>query len=85
MIFKGLDGAFGGISAFQVGRDKLKSDAFLAHEGFEGFWALVVQNLKGWVETALSQLQVHSRVCADDFVLPPRFYRLVKNGVAVMV
>ena len=36
MIFKSMDDAFGGIGAVQVGRDNLKSDAFLAHGGFEG-------------------------------------------------
>ena len=71
MIFKGLDGAFGDIGAVQVGRDELKSDGFLAHEGFEGCWELVVQNLKVWAETALGQIGAQSRVCADEFVLAP--------------
>ena len=35
MIFKDLDGVFGGIGVMQVGREELKSDTFLAHEGFE--------------------------------------------------
>ena len=47
IIFKDLDGVLVGIGAVQVGRDELKSDAFLAYEGFEGYWALAVQHLKG--------------------------------------
>ena len=35
MIFKDMDGAFGGIDVVQLRRDELKSDAFLAYEGFE--------------------------------------------------
>ena len=69
MIFKGLDGAFRVIGAVQVGRDELESDAFLAHEVFEGCWALVVQYLKGWADNAPGQIGVQSRVCADKFVL----------------
>ena len=42
-----MDGAFGGIDVVQLRRDELKSDAFLAYEGFEGYWALAVQHLKG--------------------------------------
>ena len=33
----------------------------------------------------LGQLGVQSRVCADEFVIAPRFHRLGKNGVAIMV
>ena len=69
MIFKGLDGAFCGIGAVQVGQDELKGNTFLAHEGFEGCWALVFQHLESWVETTLSQLGVQIRVCVDEFVL----------------
>ena len=49
MIIKGLDGPFYVIGVVQVGRDELKNYAFLAHEGFEGCWLLVVQHLEGWV------------------------------------
>ena len=47
MIFKGMDGAFCGIGVVQVGWDELKSDAFLAHEGFEGSWSLIVHHFEG--------------------------------------
>ena len=67
IIFKGMDGAFYGIGAVQVGRDKLNSDAFIVHEGFEGCWALVVQHLESWAETALGQLGVQRRVCTYAF------------------
>ena len=70
MIFKGLYDVLCGIGVVQVGRDELKISAFLAHEGFEGCWALIVHNLEGWVETALSKFGVQSRVCAYEFVLP---------------
>ena len=56
IIFKDIDGAFCGIGAVQVGRDELKSYALLAHEGFEGCWALIFQHLEGWLETALIQI-----------------------------
>ena len=62
-------GAFCGIGAVQVGWYELKSDTLLEHGGFEGCWALVVQNLEGWAETALGQIGVQIRVCADDFLL----------------
>ena len=71
MILKGLNGSFSGIGAVRVGRYNMESDTLLAHEGFEVFWALVVQHLKGWVETALGQLGVPSRVCTDEFVFAP--------------
>ena len=69
MILEGLDGAFYGIGVVQVGRDKLKSNAFLAHEGFEGCWELVVQSLESWAETTLGQLGLQRRVCSDEFML----------------
>ena len=53
----------------KVRRDDQKSNALLAHAGFEGCWALVVQNLGGWEDTALGQIGVKSRLCADEFVL----------------
>ena len=56
MIIKGLDGPFYVIGVVQVGRDELKSYALLAHEGFEGCWALIFQHLEGWLETALIQI-----------------------------
>ena len=42
----------------QVGRDELKINAFLAYEGFEGFWALIVQNFEGLAETTHGQIGV---------------------------
>ena len=33
----------------------------------------------------LGQLGVQSRVCADEFVIAPRFHRLGKNGVSILV
>ena len=84
-IFEGLDGSFYGIGDVQVGRDDLKSNSFLAHEAFEECWALVFHNLGGWVETVLGQLGVHSRLCADEFVLTLLFHRLGINCVAIMV
>ena len=85
MIFKSLDDTFCGIGVVQLGWDNLKIDAFLAHEVFEGCWSLVFQHLEGWAETAFGQIGVQSRVYADKFVLAPRFHRLGKNGVAVVV
>ena len=85
MIFKGLDGTFCGIGAVQVGWYKLKSDAFLAPERFEGCWSLVVQYFEGLMDTALVQIRFQSRLYADEFVLTPQFHRLRKNDVAIMV
>ena len=69
IIFEILDGTLCSIGAVHVGQEELKTNAFLVHEGFEGCWALVVQHLEGWAETALGQIGVQTRVCVDEFVL----------------
>ena len=52
MIFEGLDGAFGGVSAVNVRRGELKIDFLVGHERLEGRGGFIVEALKRRLESA---------------------------------
>ena len=83
--FPGVDGFFRRIRAVQVGGGELVSCALRAHEGFEAFWAFVVEDMQDRVKATVGKMLVQFGKGTDEFVLTAGLEGFGKYVVAVVI
>jgi len=85
VVFKGSDGAFGGVAAMDVGWCELEVDIFFGEMLLENFRGFVVEFHELWTKAAGDKKSVCACEGVEKFGAGVAFGWFCENGIAVVV